>query len=545
MPIKSTLQACINLVLFIAVTGCESLTGSDLEFELIGQVEQATTCSDTVARSARSADAVWSRKKLKSAASFEETRQILDEYKTTLGNNAFTSRWPADRALLIGRLILERLDSASPANTIAQNIERCVKSAMAVHPAAAWELRGRLNSRRSESESKSLAYYSFSKAANLATDSIDKLRALRLRQTLVDDGLTTCQSRLADYYEAEDQKILSGASEYSITAPDDSLSDYVASWFTTESLNQMRQWAFLNIPRCQLLSSTAILKAKNLQSSNIILTAFGQADIEESPNGDVCDSLDYIGLFNPISIQSSGNPLGWLGSAITNSMQMSLERKKMQNSQIENLLQEILLDLRSNLTAVEKEKTSTHKFITPLTPTLFAREFECRITQHSDFSQPQRFEIDNTPSIVVSSATIRHAMLTATSAFFNVTSSKVDQPVKVLQRRFKVELSFLVAHELAHAYLDGGRNLGISEAEIDCHAIQNIFSTYGKDATLGVFGSSGTALSEGRFDTWRLWSPSTIEEVGRRIRLAQSQLQKLASSTPPVDCATYNQQAIL
>jgi len=526
--LMTNLRACVCLVACVAVSGCATVAGTSLESELASQVERARGCGVEDLVLGRPMDASWSMSRLRAAATSEVTQRILDEYEPILGRHAFLSRWPADRALLVGRLKLEVFDTGTSAALAAQAVEECIERAISVYPAAAWELRGRLNARRSEPESKSLAYYSFSESASVASNPLQKLQALRLRRGVVDSGFSSCNWRLANYYEAK-AHAPPGTGEFGLDAPDDFAADYAASWFSSRDLDGIRGWTFANIPRCEVLSQTDFLKARNDDSHHLISTAFGQSEVDRGVGGEVCDALDFELMFNPNSTRSPGGPLGAFGEIFTNQFQMSAERQLMKNSELDSLLRQLLVELRSTLPMNAAERTAQHRLIVPLAPTLFAREFECRVNQHFDFGTPQRFEIDNTPSIVLSSATVRHAMLAATDAWYARAEPNIERSSDALRKRFKIELAFLVAHELAHAYLDGGRSLRILESDIDCHAAMNVVATYGGSATLGVFGSSGTAISEERFDVWRLWSSSTIQDVGDRIRLANEILLRLRS----------------
>lgn len=544
-----TLLACMAALAY--VSGCAANDQITLERRLFLEVENAETCRDLTVHKEFEKNPFWQKNynaalpdfspqqevfwiysKMLALAESTALRSILEEYASIFGDSAPVSRWNADRGLLVGRILIEKPSNKEVTQELINDIEVCISESMKIHPSEAWELRGRLYQKSINPAAQSYAVFAFTKAAQLSNDSTSKLHALRLRENILGEGWSSCQERLADFYIKSSEGAEGSDADMRPRRPDDTNIDYSASYFSGSSLENMQK-KFRNIPRCRSLSTESFLKPTNDEAQKLLSASLGQSEMASHESGEICDAYNLSVNFDPDEYRGGEGSamMGWLSL-------FGKDSKEMYNNQkVNELILQLLSELRSALPENQRRKVEHHKILTPLAPTLFLREYECRIYAPYVFSSGGHFEIDNTPSIVVSSGVVRQAMLETANHLFEQHREYSDLNVEKIKRRFRLELAFVFAHEFAHAYVDEGRSFSIDESTLDCFAAKNVANAYGREATLGVFESIGGAISDGRVDLWRLWSQDTVKKMTERISLSKEWLGQ-AVENKSLKCGT-------
>lgn len=410
-------------------------------------------------------------------------------------------------------------------------VSACIDQVLEPMGAPAWLLRGRLMLRQHGLDGAAQAVHAFTRAAEAPNAAAWRSEALR-RRVEAWRRMGPCDLRLAQYWIRADGVLTADAASASPRAPDDADDDYAGTRQSLASLQRLIDWRFGQLPRCSNQRSlTQLLSGVSPRARQVLSQALAYEGGDTGPGDSFCDPFDHEDAFNPASRASRDSVLHVLGEL----MKDASRRDRLDGTALDGVLQALLQQLRATLPEAAQRATALHRVTIPLAPSIYLREYECRITSSFGFGRPTTFAIDRQPRIVVSSMALRHALLTSADRLrpaLQSPSVPVDALARSLLNGVQRQLAFALAHELAHAYVQGGRNLAVSERALDCAAAVNVKAAFGPDAGLGLFASmADAALEESRRDQWRLWDKGSAESAVERVKAAGDLLATLPSGS--------------
>jgi hypothetical protein len=398
-------------------------------------------------------------------------------------------------------------------------LTQCIESVAAIDSAAAWVLRGQLKLRQHGLDGAAHAAHAFTRAA--ADDAPEAVRreAFENRRRLW-GRMNTCDHRLANYLIRTDRQLTPDEPSEFRMQPDDSNDDYAGTRSGAAGLAELLRWKFAHIPACKGRPTKASLLAGGTsRATQVLAAAIGTAASGDAGAEVFCDPFDHDEAFNPFSRVS--RPTGL--HALSELLKDGLRRDTLNDEAIVAQVQAVLDRLWQALPEPAQVASGRHRVVVPLAPQRFLREYACRVVAigSSYLGTPTSFVVDRRPTVVVSSAVVRHALFSSAERLAPQVAAEdrsIESLAADLVEGFQMEMAFVLAHELAHAYVDGGRSFAVKEQALDCAAAVNLRAAFGPNATMGLFGSMAeAALEPGRQDQWRLWDPTTVETAVERV----------------------------